>query len=402
MRRYLPALVFLASAGVTALVSGPVSYPANRESRAVSAALLARSEERRIREEDIRFFEQRIARDPGGAFDLVRVGGLYLERAREGDDETELRRAEAAARRAIANGSGRDAGGWRILTATLLAQHRFREAVEAARQAQQRASDDAAAAAALGEVLLELGEYPAADSIFRRLLPQRHHPAVAPRQARWLEIRGDPGAARRLLELARAELLASPNPSIAVRAWYELRLGELALRFGARREAARRLTAGLAIAPDDWRLLGARARLALAAGDPAGAVSFGDSALALHLDPPILATVGDALRAQGRPAEAAGYFTALAVMAGPTGAVPHRGWSLALLDHGLRIPEVLSAAEQDLRLRHDGYGHDLHAWALYKSGRYREAREAMARALAVGIQDPEVLERARAISAAAP
>src|SRR5262249_46404810 len=70
------------------------------------------------------------------------------------------------------------------------------------------------------------------------------------------------------LEWARAET-ERHNPAAEQLAWFDLRLGELALRFGALGEARRRLDHGLALAPDQWRLLAARARLALTSGDVA-------------------------------------------------------------------------------------------------------------------------------------
>src|SRR5207302_622345 len=61
----------------------------------------------------------------------------------------------------------------------------------------------------------------------------------------------------------------------------------------------------------------------------------------------------------------------------------HRAWSLFLLDHGRRVPEVLAHVTKELETRRDIYGYDLLAWALHKSGRDGAARIAMARALAL-------------------
>ena len=58
-----------------------------------------------------------------------------------------------------------------------------------------------------------------------------------------------------------------------------------------------------------------------------------------------------------------------------------------MLDHGRQVPQVLEAARAELETRHDIYGYDLFAWALYKQGRTLEARRAMSTALAQGTQD---------------
>lgn len=386
------AAVLLGGAGTAARLT------AHDRSRARSGPSL--EAERSIREADIAFFERRIARDPTGALDLVRLGGLLLARYRETGDEQDLETAESAARRSLRNRPQRNAAAWQLLTAALLGQHRFLEAEAAARALVASAGGDGSAAAILGEVWLELGRYAAADSVFRSLIPRQYDPAIAPRLARWLELRGRAGRARRLLETARNAARQRPEVARADLAWYELRLGELALRYGARAEARRRLEAGLALVPDHWRLLAARARLALETGDPATAIALGDSSLTRHLDPATLATVGDAWLLRGDWARAEAYFRALeSATRAPRGGF-HRAWYLALLDHDRRVPEVLAAVRNDLETRPDIYGWDLLAWALYKSGQLAEARTAMARALDQGTDDPLLARHARAIAAA--
>jgi tetratricopeptide (TPR) repeat protein len=79
----------------------------------------------------------------------------------------------------------------------------------------------------------------------------------------------------------------------------------------------------------------------------------------------------------------------------------HRAWSLFLLDHGRRIPEVLASARTEIVGRRDVYGYDLLAWALYRAGRPADARAAMMRALAQGTQDAMLLYHAGMIDRAA-
>ena len=388
--RFVP----LAALAGAVVACGGGTGPGLEESRAPV------EESRRIRDADILFFERRIAGDPEGALDLVQLGGLLLRRYRDRGDEADLLAAERAARRALANRDRRNEAAWRLLTAALSGQHRFLEARRTAERLVAVAPDDDAARAILGEVLLELGEYPAADRIFQRLAPRRFEAALAPRYARWLELRGRAGAARRLLEAARDDAArAGDRIPFEQRAWYHLRLAELAARFGAWRTAVREIGTGLALVPDEWRLLGLAARVALATDDLDRAIASGNASLAQHLDPATLATVGDAWRRKGDTLQAEQYFRAMEAMSqAPPGGF-HRSWYLALLDHDRRIPEVLARVQADLETRPDIYGYDLLAWALFKSGRLAEARQAMARALAWGTEDPGLQARARAIGA---
>ncbi len=402
MRRRLIAgiavVVFLGTGAQAVRLARAEKAHTSREAREQLRSLASA---RLIRDEDIAFYLERIARDPTGALDLIRLGDRYLQRYRETGDETDLENAEAAARRSIRNRETRNEAAWHLLQVALIGQHRFVEARAAAQRLLSLDPANALFQAILGETLLELGDYPAADSLFRPLLPRRYEPAIAPRYARWLELRGQAAGARRLLEAARDEAARRGDPRHPQQmAWYELRLGELALRFGAYDEARRRLDRGLGLVPDDWRLLAARARLALATGNPREAIALGDSSLARHLDPATLAAVGDAWRARGDTAAAREYYRAMeASTQAPRGGF-HRAWYLALLDHDRRVPEILAEVRRDLETRHDVYGYDLLAWALFKSGHLPEARHAMRRALAWDTEDPELHRHASIIEAA--
>jgi len=111
--------------------------------------------------------------------------------------------------------------------------------------------------------------------------------------------------------------------------------------------------------------------------------------------------VSDAHAALGDSEKAAEYVAAMEVAVGQQPGAYHRAWSLFLLDHGRRIPEVLAAAQAELAGRRDVYGWDLVAWALYKSGRAAEAREPMRHALAQGTQDATLYYHAGMIARAA-
>jgi tetratricopeptide (TPR) repeat protein len=117
-------------------------------------------------------------------------------------------------------------------------------------------------------------------------------------------------------------------------AWFELRVGDIALRNGRLGEAEKAFRAGLETHPEDYRLLAAMARVAVARHDWRAGIDWGDRAIARHLDPATLALVGDAYRALGDSAKSEEYYRVLEVsLGGQTGAF-HRAWSLALLDRG--------------------------------------------------------------------
>jgi tetratricopeptide (TPR) repeat protein len=225
-------------------------------------------------------------------------------------------------------------------------------------------------------------------------------PGTAPRLARWAELRGHSGEARRLLRqaLVAAERRHGLPPEQL--AWFHLRLGDLALRTGHLAEAARELNAGLAILPTDYRLLGAQARLSAVRHDWRRAAAEGELAVSRALDPATLGLLADAWRALGDSARSAEYEQAMAVSVRRQPGAYHRAWSLYLLDHGRDVPGVLANVQRELETRQDIYGEDLLAWALHCAGRDREARAPMARALALGTEDAMLAYHAGVIARA--
>ena len=103
--------------------------------RAASAqAVAAATAELEVRTADIGFFEARAARDPGSATDRTRLAALYMQRARETGDDEDYVRAEQAARASLVLRTQRNGDASVVLASALLAQHRFAEARDVARQ----------------------------------------------------------------------------------------------------------------------------------------------------------------------------------------------------------------------------------------------------------------------------
>ncbi|MGH7537293.1 MAG: tetratricopeptide repeat protein, partial [Gemmatimonadales bacterium] len=265
-----PILVTL-SAGLV-LAAGSLGVAAARGRSAPPEPV---RDEARIREQDIVFYEWRLARDPTSAFDLAQLAMLHLQRGRERGDPEEVRRAEQLARTSLVERATRNARGYGTLISSLLSQHRFTEALAQAERVVALDSTSVPARAVLAEIQMELGEYDAARRTFGALYPQRSDLAVAPRLARWLELQGQVEAARRLLTGARAEARIRPKMPREQVAWFHLRVGDLELRTGHLGAAGSAFREGLAVAPADARLLAAMARLEATRARWGRAVEYG-------------------------------------------------------------------------------------------------------------------------------
>ena len=385
--RWLASVVVVA--GAAALVAcGRQAMPARTASVHQQAVPL--KSEREIRELDIQYFADRAKRDPTGALDLAHLSALYLARGRESGDPRDAILAEEAARRSIANRKERNGAATQVLETALLAQHRFNEALPLAIAARNADPENSALRAALGDIQMEKGQYDSARASFGNLHAALGDPSVSPRLARWAEIEGRPSEARRLLHASLLTVQRLPEVPREQLAWYWLRIGDVELRTGHPGAADSAYRAGLAAHPDDYRLLSAIAHSALLQQNWRRAVTFGERAIAVTLDPATLGTLSDAYAALGDTAKSADYAHVLDVVVLKQPGAYHRAWSLFLLDHDRHLRTVSRKIEQELRTRKDIYAYDLLAWSLHKQGRNAEAAHAMTLAMKEGTQDAQL------------
>ncbi len=388
------AVAALALAGAVGIVTAASPSGGGRKPTAVAPSGA------RIRDLDITFYLARVARDPLSARDFTQLAGLYLRRARETADNEDLVRAEETARHSLALRRGRNDEAYGVLASSLMGQHRFAEALAVSHGLLTADSTSIAARGLVAEAELELGRYAEAGREFGRLATYQADLGVAPRLARWAELRGRPQEARRLLRQALGAARRRHGMPREQVAWFHLRLGDLALRAGQLDEAERELAAGLEILPGDHRLLGTLARLHAVRHDWRRAADVGELAVSRALDPATLGLLHDAWTALGDSAKAAEYYRAMAITVLRQPGPYHRGWSLFLLDHDREVPRVLANVRNELRTRRDVYGYDLLAWALHKSGRDAEAQAPAARALALGTRDAMLFYHAGMIARA--
>ncbi|HKG95510.1 MAG TPA: tetratricopeptide repeat protein [Gemmatimonadaceae bacterium] len=407
-RRIAAATLVVAAGAGGAVLTGRHRQAARAEAAAAAASRAAARVEAERRDQEIALYDGARTTDAYSATFPSRLAALYLQRGRETGDFADVERAEREARSSLALRTQHNGGAFVLLASSLLAQHRFSEARDVARQLVAGDPDVPAYRALLGETQLELGDYDGARAAFDSIpIDQRRSPSVAARLARWAELLGRDELARSLLVTARAGALADGRLPREQAAWFALRLGDFDLRRGRLASAERELADGLRAAPDDYRLLAALARLEALRRRWRQVVDCGDRSLASALDPATLGLVSDAHAALGHAEEASEYARAMEVAVLQQPGAFHRAWSLFLLDHagprgagGGVVAAVLAKAEQEIVGRRDVYGYDLLAWALHHAGRDAEAREAMGHALALGTRDAALYYHAGVIAAA--
>lgn len=352
-----------------------------------------------IRDRDIEFYGRRVLEDPSGASDRFTLAGLLFTRSRNTGSTKDLDRAEKLIRESIAERTQRNYQAFELLASLLMARHEFREARTVALRAVSLDAGTPSHLALLGEIELELGDYDAAAAHFKAVDFDGRNFTTGARIARWYEVTGHIEMARQFLKRAILAVDRRDDLPREQVAWFYYRLGELELRAGNVAAADSAFHGGLARHPDDVRVLGGLARVAVARGAWQQAIDYGERATAIQLDPATLGTVSRAYAELGDTAQATSYARAMSVSALKQPGVIHRAWGLFLLDHGTAQDraDVLRRARLELRVRKDVYGHDLLAWALYRNGQLGEAQREMRLALAQHTEDVMLTEHARAI-----
>lgn len=350
-----------------------------------------------IRNRDITFYGARVESDQASAIDRATLAGLLFARARVNGSVADLTRAESLARASMALRSQRNFQVLELLASILMAQHRFSEAHTVASRANTLDPGTPSHLALLGEIELELGQYELAATHFTAVHVDGEQFTIGARLARWYEVTGRTEIARQFLRRAILSVGRRDDLPREQVAWFHYRLGELELRVGNINAADSALQGGLRQNPNDVRVLGALSRVAFARGAWAEAVDYGERATAVQLDPTTLGVMSRAYAALADSAQSASFANAMSVSALEQPGVIHRAWGQFLLDFGNANERagVLTRARRELRERKDVYGHDLVAWALYRSGRVAEAKKEMALALAQCTEDVMLADHAR-------
>lgn len=321
------------------------------------------------------------------------LGRAFVQRAREDLDPGFLLQAEAASDRALELSPGSPPA--LVLRAVArISQHRFAEARETARAATAGDAADPAAWGALFDAAIETGDDAEAVAACERMLALGPDSASLAR-AGWLAwLHGDvPGALSRVASALEASRAAGGEPF----AWTAALLARLRLASGDPAGALTVCDEAAARIPAHPSLLACRGRSLLALGRPEDAAPPLREALALQPLPDHAWALGDALTEAGRADEAEGAYA----MVSRLGAmVDPRALAAFLAARGERSEEALALARREAATRDDPYSRDVLGWALFRAGRLEEAKVASDRALALGTREPTFLYHAGRIAEA--
>ena len=348
----------------------------------------------------VAFYEDAVRRRPDQIVTRL-LASQYLQRFRERGDVGDLWRGERAAQRSLAIQPRFNAGAELVLASSLVSLHRFRDGLVHAKRALRIEPANTAAVAHVAGALVELGRYDDANRLLRSVHAGHEVDAgLYPALARYDELTGNVATARDLIDLALAQTDSIIDSSAESRAWFHFRAGELAWTAGDGATAERRFREALEIVPDYPRALNGLARMYWGERRWGDALAAATPAAELVPLPETLGYKADAQRALGDAGGARSTEDLIAAIAriGNARALDDRALALYWSDHDQRPAEAVAIARRDVAARDDVFAEDTLAWALARTGRWTEAREAAHKAVRRNTQDARLQYHAGVIA----
>ncbi len=374
--------VFAVVAGIRAVSNrAPWLETARQKSIAVTARPTASDRQ-------ILAAQDEIARAPHASSGYNLLCAAYLKKARETGDFSFNAKAETALKRSFElSASAENYDAIKLQATLLLTYHRFGEALEVARRAQDMRPQDPMNYGAITDALVELGDYQGAFEAAQTMMDLR---PGTPSYSRVSYLRALQGDTEGAIEAMRAAAEATADPETA--AWCRVHVGDELMNTGRLAAAEHEFDVALQHFPGYHLALAGKARARLAFGHTDAAIEFYQRAWERVPLPETAIALGDLYTKLGRADEAKKQYD-LVEFIERTGAVAgtySRQLALFYADHDVKLDEALAIARRERATRSDIYTCDALAWTLYKKGDLAGAKRAIDEALRLGTRDARI------------
>jgi tetratricopeptide (TPR) repeat protein len=344
---------------------------------------------------------QKILKQRPDAELYYRLGDLYTQKGRQTGDITYFNLAGVSLREAIKL-QPRLASAYRHLAFVLYTLHDFSGATGAANAAIKLDPADSYAYGVVGDAQLETGEYDAATQSFAQMINLKGDLYSYSRRSGLETIRGDDALATSDMQRAIADGLAAGEPPEAI-AWAQYTLAEDYFRMGKLDDAAALGQAALRTDNNYFRALAILGQVRAAQGKLDEAADFYRRAIAVIPLPEYAAALGDVYTRLGRLNDAQQQHQLVEFIARLNNlnrVLYNRVLVDYYADHDVEHQPAVTMAAEEFKVRHDIYGEDALAWALYRDGRAEAAQPHIAAALRFKTTDARLYFHAGMIYAA--
>jgi tetratricopeptide (TPR) repeat protein len=349
-------------------------------------------------DERIALYEKQLKASPNDVKIEGELASAFIQKLRETTDFQYLSRASALVDRMLA-ADPRNYDGIRLSVEIETHRHRFPKAAELARTLIARNPSDAGAWGLLGDSLMEMGEYDAADKAYQHMLALGPNLASYNRIAWHRFVTGHGPEALSWMSMA----VQAGSPVNENLAWCLVEFGDMLFKSGHTADAHMAYMKSLETLPGYHRALAALGREYAAAGEYDKAIDNFRKAQAVIPLPDYahaLATLYDKLGHAAEAAQQRKLIDVIDKLGQANGEKGNRMLAMNFVDENRNLDRALQLAQAELETRKDVYTYDALSWVLFRSGHQHEAEDASARALAMHTPEPMFLYHAGIIAIA--
>ena len=343
-------------------------------------------------------YEALLAESPVDPKIQAGLAEAFIQKLRETTDFAYLNRASALVDKMLA-ADAKSYDGLRLSAEIETHRHNFPKAAQVAEELTERNPSDTGSWGMLGDSLMEMGQYAAAEKAYRRMLEIGPSLASYNRIAYHHFVTGQSGESLAWMNLAVQAGSKIPENL----AWCLVEFGDMLFKTGHIQDAHTVYDRALETLPGYHRAYAALGRFYAAAGEYQRAVEDFKKAQAVIPLPDYAAALETLYARRGQPGEAAKQRELLDVidkLGAANGEKGNRMLAVDYADENRKLDRALELAQGELQTRKDVYTYDALSWVLFRAGRQKEAEEASARAIAMNTPEPMFLYHAGLIAMA--
>ena len=313
------------------------------------------------------------------------LGLAYLQKARETGDPSYYQKVEEALNKTLEH-QGDDYVTVSAMGALALARHQFHSALEWGERARQLDPDRTYAYGVIADAQIELGQYAEAIETLQTMVDLRPDMSSYSRISYIRELHGDTHGALKMMQAA----VDGGVPNLESTAWTRTQLGNLYFNTGNLEQAELEYAQTLNDRPGYIYALAGLGRVRAAQGKTGEAIELLTEATNVIPLPDFVITLGDLYQASGQTDAAQRQYSlvgAIEQLYRSNGVDMDMEIALFNADQDKDLAANAERAREAYANRPSIHAADVLAWALYKAGKYKEAKSYSQEALRLGTKD---------------
>ena len=313
------------------------------------------------------------------------LGLAYLQKARETGDPSYYQKVEEALNKTLEH-QGDDYVTVSAMGALGLARHQFHSALEWGERARQLDPDRTYAYGVIADAQIELGQYAEAIETLQTMVDLRPDMSSYSRISYIRELHGDTHGALKMMQAA----VDGGVPNLESTAWTRTQLGNLYFNTGNLEQAELEYAQTLNDRPGYIYALAGLGRVRAAQGKTGEAIELLTEATNVIPLPDFVITLGDLYQANGQTDAAQRQYSlvgAIEQLYRSNGVDMDMEIALFNADQDRDLAANAERAREAYANRPSIHAADVLAWALYKAGKYEEAKSYSQEALRLGTKD---------------